>query len=109
MYLIGDIGGTKVHLAYYDHDRMVKEEKFSSRSYNSFDEILKKFVDRSADKSYLALAGPIHDRKSHLTNLKWEIEADRIEKEFRISKVELINDLAAAGWGLKRLRPNNLF
>lgn len=108
-YLIGDIGGTKVHLAYYDHDRMVKEEKFSSRSYNSFDEILKKFVDRPADKSYLALAGPIHDRKCHLTNLKWEIEADRIEKEFRVSKVELINDLVAAGWGLKRLRPNDLF
>ncbi|HEX2580296.1 MAG TPA: glucokinase [Rhabdochlamydiaceae bacterium] len=109
MFLIGDIGGTKAHLAYYDHDRLVKEEKFPSRHYNSFDEILKKFVDRPADKSYFALAGPIHNRKCHMTNLPWEIDADRIEKEFRVSEVHLINDLVAAGWGLKRLQLNDLF
>lgn len=105
MYLIGDIGGTKVHLAYYDHDHVVKEEKFPSRHYKSFDEILKKFVDRPADKSYLALAGPIQNRKCHMTNLRWEIDADQIEKEYRISKVHLINDLVAAGYGLKHLKP----
>jgi glucokinase len=109
MYLIGDIGGTKVHLAYYDHDHVVKEEKFPSRHYSSLDEILKKFVDRPADKSYLALAGPIHNRKCRMTNLKWDIDADQIEKEFRVSKVHLINDLVAAGIGLKRLQPKDLF
>ncbi len=109
MYLVGDIGGTKVHLAYYEHDHVVKEEKFSSNQYNSFYEILKKFVDRPADKSYLALAGPIHDRKCHMTNLNWDIDADRIEKEHRVSKVHLINDIVAAGCGLKRLKSKDIF
>lgn len=109
MFLIGDIGGTKIHLAYYDHDQLVKEEKFPSRHYNSFYEILKKFVDRSADKSCLALAGPIYNQKCRMTNLHWEIEADRIEREFRVSKVHLINDLASAGWGLKQLQPKDLY
>ncbi len=109
MYLIGDIGGTKVHLAYYDQDKLIKEEKFPSRHYNSFYEILKKFVDQPAEKSYLALAGPIHNRKCHMTNLNWDIDADQIEKEFRVSKVHLINDLVAAGCGLKHLKPKDLF
>ncbi len=109
MFLIGDIGGTKVHLAYYDQDHVVKEEKFPSRHHNSFYEILKKFVDRPADKSYLALAGPIHDRKCHMTNLNWDIDADQIEKEYRVSKVHLINDLVAAGCGLKHLKPKDIF
>jgi glucokinase len=109
MFLIGDIGGTKVHLAYYDQDRVVKEEKFPSRNYNSFYEILQKFVDRPADKSYLALAGPIRDRKCQMTNLDWEIDADRIEKEYPVSKVHLINDLVAAGCGLKQLKPKDIF
>jgi glucokinase len=109
MYLIGDIGGTKVHLAYFDQDHLIKEEKFPSRHYHSLNEILKKFVDRPADKSYLALAGPIQNRKCQMTNLNWNIDADQIEKEYRISKVHLINDLVAAGWGLKRLKTEDLF
>src|SRR5579862_4609475 len=109
MFLIGDIGGTKIHLAYYDQDHVVKEEKFPSSHYTSFYEILKKFVDRPADKSYLALAGPIKGRKCHMTNLHWEIDADRIEKEYPVSKVHLINDLVAAGIGLKHLKPKDIF
>jgi glucokinase len=109
MFLIGDIGGSKVHLAYFDQDRLVKEEKFRSRHYNNFGEILKKFVDRPVEKSYLALAGPIHDRKCRMTNLNWEIDADQIEKQYAISKVHLMNDLVAAGWGLKRLKPEDIY
>jgi glucokinase len=109
MFLIGDIGGSKVHLAYFDHDRLVKEEKFPSRHYNDLGEILKKFLDRPVEKSYLAIAGPIHDRKCRMTNLNWEIDADQLEKQYHISKVHLLNDLVAAGWGLKRLKPEDIF
>lgn len=109
MYLVGDIGGTKVHLAYFDQDHLVKEEKFFSSNFSSFNEILKKFVDRKAEKSCFALAGPVDGRKCQMTNLKWNIDADQIEKEFGISSVALINDLVASGWGLKHLTPSDLF
>ncbi len=32
-----------------------------------------------------------------MTNLNWEIDAEQIEKEYPVSKVNLINDLVAAG------------
>ncbi len=109
MFLIGDIGGTKVHLAYFDQDRLVKEEKFRSRHFKDLSEILEKFLDRPVQKSYLAVAGPVQDRKCLMTNLSWEIDADRLEKRHRIGKVYLINDLAASGWGLRRLKPQDIF
>jgi len=109
MYLVGDIGGTKVHLAYFDQDRLVKEEKFPSQHYDNLNEILKKFIDQPAEKSCLAIAGPIDGRKCRMTNLNWDIDADQIGKQHRIGSVHLINDLVAAGWGLKRLQPKDLF
>jgi glucokinase len=57
----------------------------------------------------LALAGPIQGRKCHLTNLHWDIDADQIEKEHHIAEVHLMNDLVAAAWGLRRLKPKDLF
>lgn len=108
MYLIGDIGGTKVHLAYFDQDRLIKEEKFPSRHASSLDEILEKFIDAPVEKSCLAIAGPIRGRKVRMTNLSWEIDADQLEKKHRISKVDLINDVEASGWGIRSLKPQDL-
>lgn len=109
MFLIGDIGGTKVHLAFFDKDRLVKEEKFPSRHAYGLDEILEKFIDSPIEKSCFAIAGPVRDRKCRMTNLSWEVDADQLEKRHRIPKVDLINDLEAAGWGIRRLKPQDIF
>lgn len=109
MYLVGDIGGTKVHLAYFEKDRLVKEEKFLSRQFGNFNEILKKFSDQPVEKGCFAIAGPTDGRTCRMTNLKWDIDAAQLEKEFRISNIKLVNDLVASGWGLKRLQPSDFF
>jgi glucokinase len=44
-----------------------------------------------------------------MTNLNWDIDADQIEKEHPITHVHLINDLVAAGEGLKRLKAEDIF
>ncbi len=108
MLLTGDIGGTKVHLAIFDKNRLVKEEKFPSRQYPDLSSILKKFLDTPVEKACFALAGPIQGRKCRMTNLNWEIDADELEKKHRIRSVELMNDLQAAGWGIARLKPQDL-
>jgi len=109
MFLIGDIGGTKVHLAFFDQDRLIKEEKFPSRHAHGLSEILEKFLDLPVDKSCFAVAGPVRNRKCRMTNLHWEIDADQLEQRHRIPHVDLINDLEATGWGIPRLKPSDIF
>jgi glucokinase len=46
---------------------LVKEEKFPSQHYDNLNEILKKFIDQPAEKSCLAIAGPIDGRKCRMT------------------------------------------
>jgi glucokinase len=108
MFLIGDLGGTKAHLALFDEDRLVKEEKFPSRHYSNFNEVLEKFLDGPVEKGCFAVAGPVRDQKCRMTNLSWEVDAVQIEKKHRISKINLINDLEASGWGLRRLKPGDI-
>ncbi len=108
MNLIGDIGGTKVHLALVEKNRFVKEEIFPSRHYRNLSEIIGQFLDGKVEKACLAVAGPIANRKCHLTNLPWEIDADELEKHHGISRVDLLNDLEAASWGLGQLKSQDL-
>jgi glucokinase len=108
MFLIADIGGTKVNLALFDKDQLVKEEKFPSRHFHTLSEILEKFLDRPVEKGYFVVAGPIHARKCRMTNLHWEIDADELQKQHRIPRIELLNDLEAAGWGVSALKPEDI-
>jgi glucokinase len=108
MLLVGDIGGTKAHLAFFEKDHLVKEEIFPSSRFRNLSEIIEKFLDRPVEKACLALAGPVHDRKCRMTNVAWEIDAGELEKRHRISSVHLMNDLEAASWGLCRLKPQDL-
>jgi glucokinase len=108
MFLIGDIGGTKVHLALVEDGRFVKEEKFPSRHFDSLSEVMGKFLDKPVEKACFTIAGPVSGRQCKMTNLHWEIDAAELEKTHRIGKVVLLNDLEASGWGIKRLKPADL-
>lgn len=108
MLLVGDIGGTKVHLALVEGEIFFKEEKFPSGQFHDLSEILEKFIDRPIQRACLALAGPVEDRRCPMTNLTWKIDAAELEKRHRIARVDLLNDLEAAGWGLKRLGSEDL-
>lgn len=113
MYLAGDIGGTKTHLAFYDDssDECIKEKKFPSKDYSDLSEIVKEFLssDDKVDVACFGIAGPIKDGVCKATNLPWVIDAAKMSKNRGIAHVFLINDLEANAYGIKTLSDDELF
>src|SRR5690606_21105145 len=54
------------------------------------------------------VAGPVVERRSRVTNLPWELDADALAAELGLLRVELVNDFAAVALGLRVLRPDEL-
>jgi len=117
MILAGDLGGTKIELAIYA-DRAnvpansVHEARFKSADYQSFETIIQEFLDQTGLKPQLAcfgVAGPVTDGHSRITNLPWEIDADKIEQTCGIPSVFLLNDLEAIAVSVPHLDKDALF
>ncbi len=104
--LVGDVGGTKVHLALYENDHCIKEEKFPSKHFHSLSEIVDEFLDQKVSQACFAIAGPVRDQTCKMTNLNWTIEVNKISK--KIEQAYLLNDMEAAGLGLPLLKPTEL-
>ncbi len=51
----------------------------------------------------IAAAGPVHGDALSFTNLDWRIDAGKIQKDFGLEKVVLVNDLTAVIWSLQSL------
>lgn len=106
MILGGDIGGTKtlLSLAKFVDNRLqvVREQRFVSRNYPSFDVLLGEFLaDAPAiTAAAFGVAGPTDGREAQLTYLPWRLAADALRARFRLGHVTLINDFAAAANGL---------
>jgi glucokinase len=109
MILGGDLGGTKTLLALAEFVdgrlRIVREQRFASRDYTSFDDLLGLFLaDASTiDAACFGVAGPTQGREAKLTYLPWRLSADALSAKFHLSQVELLNDFAAAAHGLPLL------
>jgi glucokinase len=124
--LAGDIGGTKTIL------RLVKltavtppkltltpcfETTYSSQAYPDLVPMVKEFLQAAgahmdqpiqAERACFAIAGPVVDNCSNLTNLAWSLEGDRLQAELALARVELINDFEAVGYGVFGLEPADL-
>jgi glucokinase len=114
MFLAGDIGGTKTHLAFFEKDgprlRLVAEETYRSRDYPGLAPILKEFLKAhpgSADRVSLGIAGPVRQGHVETPNLPWVIDADHLMDEVRCGPVTLVNDLEANAHGIGALGPDD--
>jgi glucokinase len=111
MILVGDIGGTKTHLALFKDRKMVRDQKFPSREFPSLSAVVQQFLSSHSEqieKACFGVAGPVVNGACHATNLPWVIEAKKIAEEFQIKQVSLINDLEANAWGIRALSPKEL-
>lgn len=115
MILAGDIGGTKTVLAVFSRepgaDRPLREKRFSSVEYNSFESLLSQFLAELDERPTVAsfgVAGPVVSRKAEITNLPWVIDADRIAETFGMAEVYLLNDLKAIATAVPHLAPSDL-
>lgn len=116
IYLAGDIGGTKTHLALFKEEKgrgvCIKEEKFPSQKYPNLRLIVKEFlkeVDEEISKGCFGIAGPVKKGKSQATNLPWLVESEALSRELSGKKVSLINDLEANAYGLNLLKEEEFF
>lgn len=126
--LAGDIGGTKtilrlVEAEYTDKNsplpslKTLFENTYPSQDYPDLVPIARRFLKEASDavsdyqppeKACFGIAGPVVNNTCELTNLSWSLQADRLERELEISKIELINDFAAIGYGVVGLSDEDL-
>jgi len=128
--LAGDIGGTKTILRLVKHAttdaaRAEKlnlancfETTYSSQAYPDLVPMVKEFLQQSEaalglkpgpERACFAIAGPVVDNCSSLTNLAWSLEGDRLQAELHLQSVELINDFEAVGYGVFGLEAEDLY
>jgi glucokinase len=104
--LAGDIGGTKTHLALFEGEKWIVDQKYPSQEHKSLLEIVRLFLtshQSEAKAACFGVAGPVRDGRCHATNLPWLIDSAKLSKELKISSVFLINDLEANAYGMSCL------
>lgn len=124
--LAGDIGGTKTILRLVNATASnpaklqittCYEALYSSQAYPDLVPMVKEFLHTAAEqmgqmlqpvRACFAIAGPVVDNCSSLTNLAWSLEGDRLQEELSLDRVELINDFEAVGYGVFGLEPGDL-
>jgi glucokinase len=125
--LAGDIGGTKTILrlvearstsAQTETDlTTLHQVTYRSAEFLDLVPMVRTFLKSAAlvidsvqpQKACFAIAGPVVDNTSVLTNLSWTLAADRLEKELGIAQVALINDFAAVGYGVLDLEASDIY
>ena len=116
--LVADIGGTNSRLAIAITSRQDKEitlkniHKFRNSDFNNFDEVIKRYLsisdERSIGRMCIAAAGIISDTTVEMSNLNWKITVPSLQKTAKIDEVFIINDLQAQGYALDFIEPNDL-
>ena len=116
VYLAGDIGGTKTHLALYaSQDESVKSivsKKYPSHEFEDLESIVRQFWDEHPgkfEKACFGVAGPVNNGFCKTTNLPWTIDAKKMERDLGIHNVFLINDLEANAFGIKTLDSSSFY
>lgn len=121
--LAGDIGGTKTILRLVQVEAplppkqipaltTLSEQTYPSQDFPDLSPMIEQFLAQDSTRSIQAacfgIAGPVIDDTSVLTNLSWSLNARRLEQEFGIAQVALINDFAAIGYGILGLEKEDL-
>ena len=112
--ITGDIGGTNTRLAVYDLavDCFVDgaTQVYPSPDYASLTGILRQFCGQFADIGCgcFAVAGPVRNGRSEITNLPWIVDAAEIVSTFGWRDVALLNDLEAIAWGIDVLNDDDI-
>lgn len=122
MYLLaGDIGGTKTIL------RLVKavdetlttefETQYTSNQFPDLVPMVQTFIAAAGDhlgklvqpsRACFAIAGPVVNNTSQLTNLAWKLDGDRLASELHLEAASLINDFEAIGYGVLGLTASDI-
>ncbi|MGE5319876.1 MAG: glucokinase [Hyphomicrobiaceae bacterium] len=116
--IAGDIGGTKSWLAWVAGEaegamRLRFEKVYASADFASAEMLLRRFIDDARlasrpDLLVLALPGPLHAQRVHLTNLDWTVDTGSLQAALEIGAVHFVNDFQAAAAGVATLVSTDL-
>ena len=124
LILAGDIGGTKTILRLVEAAEAgatfdtLCQANYPSQKFPDLVPIVQQFLDtarqqlgnqRSPQIGCFAIAGPVVNNTSKLTNLSWLLTTQRLEKELGMEKISLINDFAAVCYGILGLSSVDLY
>jgi len=106
--LVADIGGTNTRLALYVHGEIRRKAVYPTAGHPSLGEILNLYIKDAKlgsetpmpEVAALAAAGVAKRNCIQGTNLPWDVDGEEIKREFRLQRVTVMNDLAAAAWGV---------
>jgi glucokinase len=100
--LAGDIGGTKTELAIFSPEagprNPVAREVYPSGNYPSLEAIVGEFLGKvniPVDCASFAVAGPVIEGESKITNLTWTVHLSSLKSALNMEDVTLMNDLQA--------------
>lgn len=119
--LAGDIGGTKTILRLVAADaaalKACYEAEYVSKEFPDLVPMVETFLaaakEHGADfgqptRACFAIAGPVVNNTSNLTNLTWNLDGDRLAQALALESTELINDFAAIGYGVLGLKAEDI-
>ena len=115
MILIGDVGGTKVTLAWAsgsaDAPQISGLKRFESAAYPGLEPLLVDFLSESGTRpqaTCLGVAGPIVHGDATLPNLGWTLNRARMSQNLDLGPTRFLNDLEALAHGALILPPEGL-
>ena len=108
--LVADVGGTNLNLALMapvgSHYRLLRKARFNTQEEQSILGPILGFLGADPflqpDRACLSGAGPVLERRIHLTNAPWDIDAQALERDLGIP-VHLVNDFIALSSGVTQL------
>lgn len=115
--LAGDIGGTKTILRLTQLEApepiILAEHTYTSGDFSHLTPMIRHFLDQIAgeypERACLAIAGPVFNQTSQVTNLGWHLSAADMATDLKIPYLTLINDFVAIGYGILTLNPADLY
>jgi glucokinase len=115
--LAGDIGGTNSRLIFAEvagqGHRIVSEQSYPSTDYAGLISVIDVFLIKhglsvAVDAACFAIAGAVEFGTAKVTNLPWVINQQELSQHLQTPRVTLINDLAAAAYGISELKETDL-
>jgi len=113
--LVGDVGGTHARFALADflspQPRLVTPMSMSCRDFARPELAINAYMDglnlaRRPDFAVIAVAGPIKDGASELTNLPWQLSETLLSRSCGFTIARLINDYTALARAAPILAPD---
>ncbi len=110
--LSADIGGTNSRIRLMEFaqgdEKILCSEQYLNKNFGDLNSVIQQFLDGSSvrlpiEHACIAVAGPVLNGAVKITNLPWSITEKGISKQFAIPSVQLVNDLAAAAYGIDYL------